>query len=534
MEQLKCNVSEKVRDCLMSPICSPEREKQTESPLSAIAASHQESKKTTSQDKSCSCGKDSQTQKSSKTSEAVLTTKEKDCNPFYNDFCKEISSQLLSHIEIDCAGSDLNLLNSSCSKTVGKSWFSIEPKYHHNENSQRTCWQYFTYFHAGCMDFVDTRIKSRKIRIYPTQEQKHLFRKWFGVSRKVYNTSVEYYNDENKSTIKWMEVSKIVLNSLPEDYVKVVPYQIKKIAIKDCYTAFRVGCKKAKETGEGFEFSFRTRKNPKQSCYIPKSALSDQGIYYTLSGTLKMKERHLLENSNWQDLRLVCEYGRWYISVPIQVHSDFQVDNQNLKDVVALDPGIRAFLTYFSEEGRFGKIGEGCFKRLLAINHKIAKPISKKDLEKDKYKRRRLYRKIGKLRLQLHDITDELHWKTINFLTRNFGVILLPTFETSEMIKKDGRKINEEVVKAMQSFRFYVFGERLKQKSEERGVVLLRTNEAYTSKTNSFNGEIMNIGSRKSFKYDGIKIDRDVNGARNILLRAMRDSSATAEMPCVD
>ena len=35
-----------------------------------------------------------------------------------------------------------------------------------------------------------------------------------------------------------------------------------------------------------------------------------------------------------------------------------------------------------------------------------------------------------------------------------------------------------------------------------------------------------------SFKYDGITIDRDVNGARNILLRAMRDSSATAEMPC--
>ena len=40
------------------------------------------------------------------------------------------------------------------------------------------------------------------------------------------------------------------------------------------------------------------------------------------------------------------------------------------------------------------------------------------------------------------------------------------------------------------------------------------------------NGEVFNVGSRKRFKYDGIYVDRDINGARNILLRAMRDSSA--------
>ena len=67
--------------------------------------------------------------------------------------------------------------------------------------------------------------------------------------------------------------------------------------------------------------------------------------------------------------------------------------------------------------------------------------------------------------------------------------------------------------------------ERLRVKCEEYGVTLLRVNEAYTSKTNSFNGEVFNIGSRSSFVYDGVTVDRDINGARNILLRAMRDSS---------
>lgn len=83
----------------------------------------------------------------------------------------------------------------------------------------------------------------------------------------------------------------------------------------------------------------------------------------------------------------------------------------------------------------------------------------------------------------------------------------------------------------MQSYRFFEFVERLQMKCDEKGIVLIRCNESYTSKTNSFDGSIMNIGSKSSFKYKGITVDRDINGARNIMLRAMRDSSAVAEMP---
>ena len=99
------------------------------------------------------------------------------------------------------------------------------------------------------------------------------------------------------------------------------------------------------------------------------------------------------------------------------------------------------------------------------------------------------------------------------------------------MVKKDKRKLCKSTVRAMESYSFYTFGERLKQKCLEYGSTLIIVNEAYTSKTNSFSGEIFNVGSRKSFKYDNITVDRDINGARNILIRAMRDSSLTAAMP---
>lgn len=349
------------------------------------------------------------------------------------------------------------------------------------------------------------------------------------MSRKFYNETVNWYNLEEKDTINWMEVAKRLTNSLTEDYVKTVPYQIKKIAVKDCYQSFIVNCKKTKKSGKGFKLSYRTRKDPKQSCYIPKSALKKNGIYHTIAGQLKMKELNLFENT-FQDLRLLCEYGKWFIVVPICLgDTTLQVsDNQRNCDVVALDPGIRTFLTYFSENGHFGKLGVGSFKRILSLQTKIEHLISKKALTSDKRKKRNLYSTINRLRFKLHNLVDELHWKTINYLVRNYRVILLPSFETSNMVKRGKRKIRSSVVKTMNSYRFYEFSTRLAQKCKEYGVLLLRVNESYTSKTNSFNGEITNIGSRSSFRYDGITIDRDLNGARNILLRAMRDSSLCA------
>lgn len=325
-----------------------------------------------------------------------------------------------------------------------------------------------------------------------------------------------------------MDVAKNVFSEKTEDYVKEVPFQIKKIAVKDCYTAWRINCKKTKETKIPFELSFRKRKDPRQSCYIPKQAIKESGIYYTMSGKLKYAERDWFENEIG-DCRLMKEFDRWYIVVPMRFERKTVTENQG--DVVAIDPGIRAFLSYFSSCGHFGQLGVHSFERILRLNLRIDKLTSMKELETDRKHRQRIYRSIGKVRNKLHDLVDELHWKCINFFVSNFRVVVFPPFKVSEMVEKENRKIRKSVVRSMLSFRFYEFKERLKQKCAEHGVLFIEQCEAYTSKTNSFNGELMNIGSKETFKYDGITVNRDINGARNILLRAMRDSSVLAEMP---
>ena len=57
----------------------------------------------------------------------------------------------------------------------------------------------------------------------------------------------------------------------------------------------------------------------------------------------------------------------------------------------------------------------------------------------------------------------------------------------------------------------------------------MRDCEAYTSKTASWTGEIVNIGSAKVIRSNGIEMERDENGARGIFLRALVDSPILLE-----
>ena len=493
--------------------------KQMRANSSVIAECPVVNKKMTSLDKSHTCDNSSHMQKSYKMSEVDLTTKEKVCKTFYNDLCKDISSHLLSHIEIGGTVSDLNISHSAM---VVKSWFSTKQVAVHNKNSQKTYWQSLMFSRVECMVSDAIVTKSRRIRIYPSQHQKQLFKQWLGVSRKVYNTCINHFNEKDIIFKGWMNMSTIVLAELTEDYIKAVPYQIKKIAVKDAYTSRMTNCKETKKTGKAFKLHYKTRKNPLQSCYIPKSAVSESGVYHTISGKLNFSEREFLKNDIC-DCRLINDHGRWYLSVPQKITI---MPTENQGGVVALDPGVRNFLTYFSEDGRFGWLGIHAFDRILTLNLKRDKLLSRLALTKDKKKKGKLKRTLNRTYHRIQDLVDELHWQCINYLVHNFSVIVFPPFEVKGMTKK-GRKLRKSVVRSMLSLRFYEFKERLKQKCKECGVMYVEQNESYTSKTNSFTGELMiNLGSKEWFMYDGIKVHRDLNGARNILIRAMRDSSA--------
>ncbi|NEO37078.1 MAG: IS200/IS605 family element transposase accessory protein TnpB [Moorea sp. SIOASIH] len=395
---------------------------------------------------------------------------------------------------------------------------------------------------AAFTDSESTVKKSKKIRVFLSPEQRLIVRQWFGVSRYVFNKTVKILcsvgaatRTDGETKANWKAIKTGILNDLPE-WSKTVPYQIKSIAIKDACTAVREAKKKYQKTKQINRVRFRSRKNPVQSCYIPKSAVSVQGIYHTKLGGLTFAETL---PDNICDCRLTSTNGDYYLVVP---YKTTQVKTENQGRVVSLDPGVRTFLTFFSQTS-VGKIGHGDFSRIQRLCQHLDNLISK--ISKAKGKRKRRMRKAARrMVIRIQNLVQDLHHKAARFLVDNFDVILLPTFETSEMSKKQNRKLRSKTVRNMLTFAHYRFKEFLKHKAAENGKIVVDVCEAYTSKTVSWTGELVNIGGSKIIrsKIDNQVMDRDINGARGIFLRALVDTPwlsnqlalASLDLPLVD
>ena len=137
----------------------------------------------------------------------------------------------------------------------------------------------------------------------------------------------------------------------------------------------------------------------------------------------------------------------------------------------------------------------------------------------------------NRIRLRIENLVIELHRQAARFLVNSFDVILLPTFETSEMVERSRRRIRSKTVRNLLTLAHYRFKLLIKNKAAEAGAMVLDVDEAYTSKTVSWTGEVLEgLGSASVVvAQDGERMDRDYNGARGIYLRALGDIPALRE-----
>ena len=166
-----------------------------------------------------------------------------------------------------------------------------------------------------------------------------------------------------------------------------------------------------------------------------------------------------------------------------------------------------------------GKADIGRIYRLCSHLDKLVQKISKTKSHRQKQK---MLSAAQKLRNRIKNLVDECHKQTANYLTKEYKIIFLPTFETSQMVVKKGRKLATKTARAMLTWSHYRFKQFLKYKAKSRSCVVVDCNESYTSKTCPKCGhKHQKLGGSKVFKCPscGTQINRDWNGARNIMLR---------------
>ncbi len=283
-------------------------------PLFAIAESPVPNSETLWNAKSPRCGVSTLKPKSLAILAADSTSKEKGLRPYWTGFCKVISSKLLLPIGIDSPGSVSILYDTSLNRTVGNSWFLTKQNIVHKKNSPRIFSPSCTSSVTDCPGSEATVMKSKKIRLLPTAEQRLLLRRWFGTARFTYNQTVHILNTTDTQA-NWKAIKTGILHDLPE-WAKETPYQIKSVAIRDACIAVSAAKQKAKSTGQKQSVSFKSKRHPSDSIFIPKSAIKPKGVYHTKIGDLAMTEA-LPENI--RDSRLVTDGDRYSLCVSYPV-----------------------------------------------------------------------------------------------------------------------------------------------------------------------------------------------------------------------
>ena len=476
---------------------------------------------------------------SSPTSPTDSNGREKDLSPYWNDYTREINSRLWLPIETASPSSASNSSSGSSSATEAMSWFSINRTPAPNQNSPKIFSPSSIPSLADSTDSAATAQLSKRTRVYPDREQRKTVKLWFDADRWCYNKTIETLRQPN-TTANWKKIKTSIIRAIPS-HLAPAPYQVKSIAVRDACKAvsnakiYNIGLKQAQTAGirldETFaEPGFRSRKNPKQTCFIPASALFPEGPYPKLLGTLKMAEP---TPEVHRDSRLTLHNGQYHLSIPTPASSEVEdLTDRRQARVAALDPGIRSFMTWYSETDT-GHIARGAFGRIQRLCQHLDDLISR-TAKAPRSKRPNMRKAAQRMCNRIQNLIQELHHQTARFLVDRFDLILLPTFETQDMSRKGGRKLRSKSVRSLLTFAHYRFQRFLLWKAWQTGAKVLLVNEAYTSKTCSWSGELVpNLGGAKRITgKDGITLDRDINGARGVFLRALGDTPALAN--CVD
>ena len=162
-----------------------------------------------------------------------------------------------------------------------------------------------------------------------------------------------------------------------------------------------------------------------------------------------------------------------------------------------------------------------CENDLLSEKKKLE---NRKQEDKQWYKDRERYleKRINKLKCKKDDLIADLHNRLAYELVSKYDIIFLPSFETQKMSKKNKRSIRRVTVRQMLDLNHYKFKEKIRWYAKKYGKHLVDCNESYTSKTYSWNGFIDDkVGGKKIISDGNVIVDRDINGARGILLKQL-------------
>lgn len=436
---------------------------------------------------------------------------------------------------------------------------------------------------------------TRKVRIYPTKSQKEVFKTCMHGANYYYNLAIDYINNIQDDIIKDLKIEfdkldnyvsfnqakfiiekskkipsyrivrdKIIERRISNDssnaWLKAVPDHTKAEAIHDLMISFETNIKQYMRKLHNTKIkSMKSNTILKEVIKFILNKRVENITFHIENRQIQLKDRILMprrtkndkfgishrefskiKKLKYGDSRIVfTKPNRWYLCLSLK--RDI-TNNHKQYNNVSLDPGVRAFQSFYSTNGVIGKLGQNVNKKLYNLHLRIDKMISKIDNCKLQHTRKankkayRMKKRVNTLRERIKNLVAELHHKSANYLTNNFKTIIIPNTNTSSMVNNETSNLNSQTKRSLMSLSHYKFREYLKWLAKSRNNQVIEVSEAYTSKTCGNCGIIHStLGGNKIFDCAscGYCLDRDIHGARNILVRALTFSGVMQSLGSV-
>lgn len=521
-----------------------------------------------------------QKQKSLPTSEVGLTSSEKVFKPYWSEFSQTLVNLLSLRTKTDFVVLGSILSHGSAIGSKLKYWFSTKRTLAQNARWSRIYLPSFTSSVVDCMDSGNTKsklLKTVSYRVYPIKELETIWKKWVGAVRKVYNISIAYLNQNQGFDKVGRKGGKMGFRTMlkssgliPQWCLDLNVSKILDNASMEAYVAWSETARTTKFTGIGIDkkphpqaglkiAKFRSVRDCRLTIQFDPTAYKNGHWMVSTTKHLPKPEFRghdfcVLTNGSTE---LTYNKGRWFAHFPMQVDRgessqgvlavglppppnirpgtnalETKYSPHVTNKVIALDPGVRTFMTGF-DGCDFLEFANGDFNKIAKLCSHLDKLKSKHDKAKGyKFKRfsYKLKQAMERLRTRINNLSSECHKQVGSYLAKNYDVIVLPTFETSAMVVKKQRKLKNKTARAMMTWAFYQFSQTLEHLCNRYGSKLVRITEEYTSITCTKCGHVhRKLGSSKNFKCPrcGYKMPRDFNGALGIFLKAMWDTTFT-------
>ncbi|WP_172957574.1 helix-turn-helix domain-containing protein [Aphanothece sacrum] len=192
------------------------------------------------------------------------------------------------------------------------------------------------------MDSENIKLRSRKIKIYPTPELKIMWNKWAAACRYCFNQAIAYQKKNGR--MGKTKLRNIIMQSNLPEWVKETPCHIRQNAIFDAHQAYTASkdCK------------FRNCHAPRQTIKFNNSNFAQGKWYPNVTKGLEFESSEPIPLKNAYATQLIkSKSGEWFA---VFLNSVEQAENSN-NNIISLDPGVRTFLTGFDGQ-RFIEIGQ--------------------------------------------------------------------------------------------------------------------------------------------------------------------------------